>query len=286
MAAAGTEAGIEVVDFRDHLLARIDETPAGMHPFGHMFIEDVFPAATYRALRAHMLECKYGDGVADRLQDNPAYKNRRFSLVENDAPVVEGIRSMFSDPEVKRCLLARFYMSPSEQLVGALSIHDEFEYVFTAASRFQNIHVDIPPKYMSFVFYIPEHEPAEAEQAHNGTILYDRSLQPHHPARFKPNSVCIFVPHFASYHGFSSTIDRDALVMFYVSRDSLQTWQAERRATSEEPPFTGLLDAITTKLRAHPLIEFGDSEERLQAERASCLVNAPQGRVLGRSSPG
>src|SRR5262249_51884949 len=111
--------------------------------------------------------------------------------------------------------------------------------------------------------------------------LYDKSLVAHYRARFEPNSVCIFAPHFYSYHGFASTLERDVLVLFYVNRGELLKWRAVRQAGKDEPPFAGLLDCIEGRLRQHPLMELGEDHERLVRERAACLVNAPQGRVRG-----
>jgi hypothetical protein len=91
-------------------------------------------------------------------------------------------------------LLSKFYIAPKQEFCSLLCIHEEFEYIFTAAGRFQNIHVDIPPKYLSFVFYIPECEVTSDEAEKNATILYDRNLTPQHKARFQANSVCVFAP--------------------------------------------------------------------------------------------
>ena len=265
---------------RSHVLSRIEQTATDVKPFYHTFIADIFPADLYADLHAHMVKCKYGDGVQDRPQDNPAFVNQRYNLFTSTDDVVECIRAVFSSPDVKQALLEKFYFAPLQALANSLSIHDEFEYIFTKAAWFQNIHVDIPPKFISFVFYIPAHVVSPAEEERNATILYDKSLVPHFQARFRPNSVCIFVPHFYTYHGFSSTIDRDVLVMFYVNREELQSWQLLRRQEEEQPPFADLLDAIERKLRSYPLKEFGGTERRLLVERSECLVNAPQGRVL------
>lgn len=264
---------------RAHVLSRIADQPVGEHPFYHTFIEDIFPPDFYEIVRNDMLRFKYSEEVDDRYQDNPAFTNKRYSLFGKKDRVSELIYALFSDPDVKHAFLKKFYANPTKQLVDKLQIHNEFEFVYTKAGRFQEIHIDIPPKFMSFVFYVPEHPISEEQEAKNSTILYDKNLNPCYPARFKANSVCIFVPHFYSYHGFSSTIDRDALVMFYVNQDELADWQAIRQDSKDMPPFTGLLDAIERKLRSHPLIEFGGDEERLVAERAACLVNAPRGRV-------
>ncbi len=269
-----------VKSYKDHLLHSINSAAVGEDPFFHTYLEDVFPHELYDCIRKYMLEKKYGEDVQDRLQDNPAFKNSRFNLEFNKDEIPLVIRALFSDPEVKQALLAKFYVDPSPALVNALEIHKEFEFFFTKAGRFQNIHVDIPPKFLSFVFYIPEKDVDPEDELRNGTILYDKKLLPHYKARFKANSACVFVPHFSTYHGFSSTIDRDVLVMFYINKDELQNWRTMRKEVGDVPPFSGLLDAIEAKLKAHPLIEFSKSEHRLQEEKAACLVNAPDGRVM------
>jgi len=265
---------------RLHVLDRVRQTTAGTDPFRHMFVETLFPADFYAAVRRHMLVCKYGGDVQDRHQDNPAFLNKRFNLFHSCDEIAQVVRQVFSDEQVKIALLEKFYLNPSTELSSALEIHKEFEYFFTAGGRFQNIHIDIPPKFLSFVIYIPEAPLPEKEERANATILYDKELAPHHRARFVPNSMCVFAPHYYSYHGFASTMDRDVLVMFYVHRGELAAWRDARRGAPETPPFTDVLDAIERKLRAFPLIEFGVDEVRLRDERRSCRVNAPQGRVL------
>jgi len=265
---------------RDHVIRAIRNAPVGQHPFCHSYIERVFPAALYERIRAYMLARKYGADVQDRLQDNPTFINKRFNLQKIYEEPVASIRALFGDREVMKALLEKFYADPSDRLIDALQIHKEFEFFFTTAGRFQNIHIDIPPKFLSFVFYIPERDIAPEDALKNGTVLYDRELQPHYKALFRPNSACVFAPHFSTYHGFASTIDRDVLVMFYINRDVLEDWRKIRRDVGDVPPFTGLFDTIEAKLTAHPLIEFGADPARLAGERMSCRVNAPDGRVL------
>lgn len=285
--AAATHTADEVKNLelflhcRAHVMARIEQVPVGQAPFHHLFIEDVFPDDFYDVLRQHMLTCKHTRSVEDRYQDNPAFVNQRFSFAGSTDEVIVVFRAVFSDPEVKRALASKFYVAPSDELIDLLEIHEgEFEYFFTKAQRFQNIHIDIPPKLMSFVFYIPEHPLSPEQESRNATVLYDKNLAPHYPAKFVANSVCVFAPHYYSYHGFASTIDRDVLVMFYLDRAELAEWQRMRRETNEEPPFIGVRDAVERKLRRHPLIEYGGGEDRLQAERDACRVNAPQGRII------
>ena len=150
--------------------------------------------------------------------------------------------------------------------------------MYTAAGRFQNIHVDIPPKYLSFVFYFPEFAIDEDAELKNATVFYDKALNPHYCARYRPNSVAVFAPHHYSYHGFHSTIDREVLVMFYIHPEEHDRWWTVRG--SEVPPFEGFRNLVDEKLVRYPLIEYGDDPERRRAEHDACLVNAPNGRVL------
>ena len=242
-----------------------------------MFIEGVWPAALYDAIQGRMLHHKHGGRLQDRVQDSSQFVNRRYSLAAGGDAEAACIHALFSDAAVKVALLAKFYVEPTVALAESLTIHHEFEFVYTAAGRFQDIHVDIPPKFLSFVFYLPEAPVNARDEELNATILYDRTLAPHHTAKYRANSVCVFAPHFHSYHGFASTIDRNVLVMFYISQAAQSEW-AKRSA--DEPPYISLKAAIQDKLTAHPLLEYGRDRGRLLEERDRCLVNAPKGRVM------
>lgn len=243
-----------------------------------MFIEGIFPDELYQAIKTQAILCKYGGTLQDRRQDNADYVNQRYNLIKNNDEAIRFVRQCFSDIGIKKALMKRFYLSPQDELIHSLRIHREFEFTFTAPGRFQNIHIDIPPKFLSFVFYIPEHDLSEEEQRSNATILYDKRLRPCHKAQYKSNSVCIFAPHFYSYHGFSSTIDRDVLVMFYINEEHKHKWASA--PSPAKPPFTSLKETIQDKLRKHPLLEYGLSQKKLLLERRKCRVNAPEGCVL------
>jgi hypothetical protein len=264
----------------DHAVAQVRAATVGKLPFYHTFVANLFPDDIYQEIRQHMLAAKYGEEVRERTQDNAAFKNRRFNMFARTDRISMLIKGVFSHDAVKEAIATHFYMYPTPEFRAALRIHNEFEYVFTPADRFQNIHVDIPPKFISLVFYIPEGELSEDDIQKNATILYDKTLTPQYRARYQANSVCIFVPHYYSYHGFASTIDRDALVMFYVNDAEFEAWRSVRAEGKDEPPFEGLLGAVASKLKRHPLIEYGEDDARIQAEREQCLVNAPQGRVM------
>lgn len=273
--------GPEYTDLRAHVLERIALTAVGEAPFYHLYIDHLFPEAFYEALKARMVEYKNSGKLQTRKQDSKAFVNRRYPLIESRDVKILQFRALFEDRNVKRALFEKFYYKPSDDLVDSVDIHEnEFEFVFCTPDKFQNVHVDIPPKYMSFVFYFPTIPVDEEEEKKNATVLYDKELKPVYGANFRRNSVCVFVPHFYSYHGFSTTIERDVLVMFLINKDEMRVWHDKSRSDSLQTGFSGIADMIEDKLVRHPLIEYGGDLARISEERAACRINAPQGRVM------
>ena len=124
-----------------------------------------------------------------RRQDNQAFVNRRYNLVDDRSRIVRASSVLPSRTQtLERALFAKFYSNASEDLIQrAQDTVANFEFVYCEADRFQNIHVDIPPKLMSFVFYIPERPVSKKEEELNATVLYDKTLQPRYSARFRAN---------------------------------------------------------------------------------------------------
>lgn len=274
--------GEDFAELKAYVLKRIAETDTGREPFYHLYIEDVLPQPFYDALFEHMQAFKVPDRMIARNQDNAAFQNRRYPLASEEALEVRQFQALWDDLEVKSALLSKFYVDPSHAFADSVRIHEkEFEFVFCEPSRFQNIHVDIPQKFLSFVFYFPDADLDEEEQKRNATILYNRDLEPVYGARFKANSVCIFAPHFHSYHGFSTTRERDVLVMFYTRDKNARDWQEVNRNNWDQgPDFTKTLDLIEEKLNEFPLQEYGADRERIAQARSVCRINAPKGRVI------
>jgi hypothetical protein len=266
-------------EYKQYILRMVRSSSVIKEPYYHLYIDGVFPAELYTSLKQRMLEYKYGGKLQDRHQDSKQFINSRYSLVENKELEVLYLRALFSDPDIKRAFLEKFYVDANDELVSGLKIHHEFEFMYTKAGRFQNIHVDIPSKFLSFVFYFPENEVDADTADHNGTVVYDKNLKPHHSAKYTDNSLCIFAPHFYSYHGFSSTIDREVLVMFYIHEVEQAKWQALRRTKEDIAPYTLIKNATEDKLIRYPIFEFAD-EGKIAVEKEACLINAPQGRVM------
>jgi hypothetical protein len=264
--------------FKRHLLERIAQTPEGEKPFRHLYISNVLHDDLYSALLARMIEFRRNQDFQERRQDSALYVNRRRSLAKEEGVEVQYVIRLFSDRDVKRALLAKFYLDASDEFVDSLKIHrQEFEFTFTGPNLKQDVHVDIPAKFLSCVFYFPEVEPTAEEARLNGTVLYDKALRPAVITEYRPNSVGIFAPHFYSYHGFATTINRQALVLFYNNDRRRFGWLVAK--LTDRPPFKSLKSGIASKLAKHPLIEYGADRQVVEQEMSQCLVNAPQGRV-------
>ena len=273
------DLGADYEALKAHVLARLNAVPVGTEPFYHCWIDQIFPDTFYDRLHTHMLAQKTEGRMQPRLQDNPEFTNRRFNLIGSQDEVIAQFHALWSDQEVKAAAFRKFYLdSCIKDLARDAVIHEEFEYTFSLPARFQNIHVDIPPKVLSFVFYLPDGQVDEETEKKNATILYDKELVPRYSARFRRNSVCLFAAHYYSYHGFSSTIERDALVMFLVVPSEMERWR--RLRTNEDKPFDGILTAISEKMQRYPLLEYGTDPAIRDAERNACRINAPKGRVL------
>ena len=261
--------------YRDYVLNQIKSHSVGKSPFYHMFIDEILPQKLYDEIFQLMVNQKYGGNLQERIQDNKEFVNKRFGLSDTTNVAVVYLKNIFLDHQVKLALFKKFYIIPSNEFISLIDIHEkEFEFVFCSPHRFQNIHVDIPPKYMSLVFYFPEAELTEEQEKDNATILYDKNLEPNLKANFRRNSVCVFSPHFYSYHGFSSTMQRDVIVMFYLNKNEKSTWNKD---IANDESFK---QATYKKLITYPLIEYGKDYEKIQLEMKNCLVNRPMGRVV------
>lgn len=266
-----------------HVSDKIARAQVVLEPFGHTFIESLLTEDAYAELRAFKQKVRSAGLLAPRRQDSKMFVNRRFSLYDSGEPVARSLFDLFSSSVVKRAFLELFYDGLSNEALSGIEVHREFEIVCSKPNLFQDIHVDIPPKMMSLVLYLPDDRPSDDEAAQNATLLYDRALRPAGQARFLPNAACAFAPHFYSYHGFSTTIERDALVMFYVDRAELRRWQFRQRLS--HLPFVewdspaAIRRATARRLSRFQLREYGGDPRVLDLERERCLVNAPMGRV-------
>lgn len=262
--------------YKEYTLNKINEAKVGEEPFYHMYIEDILHEDLYKALKEKSDYYNNSRYLTTRLQDNKSFVNNRYSIAYSKDSVLKTFYNLFSDKDIKLALLSKFFVNP-DKFINSISVFkEELEFVYTKGAKFQNIHVDIPSKYISTVFYFPDTILSEQEQLDNGTILYNKDIQPIQKSKYKPNSVCIFAQHFYSYHGFNTTIDRNSLVLFYVNNDTIiRDLQPTTTSLKERTDFK---NSIFDKLREYPLIEY--KNKNLRNEYDMCKINSNKGRVM------
>lgn len=263
----------------DHAVSRIEGTERSSEPFFHVYVEDLLPTWLFSDLDAMRRSCKETSATADRFQDNAAFTTRRLSLAEDPSPACRYLKALMSDQRTKAALLRKFYTQVDGDFVDAVTLHErEFEFTFCAPGWSQDVHVDIPSKYISIVLYFPDEGLSAEDWARNSTVLYSRVLEPTNAGAYRANAAAVFAPHLHTYHGFSTTCSRDALVMFLIDPVEKADWEAAEPAR-EVAPFDLFRSFAAAKLRRRPMIEYAERNLDIQRAVDECLVNAPFGRV-------
>ena len=254
-------------------------------PFNHVFIENILSSELYSKLVERCKNFKNPEMIQIRNQDSNKFLNHRYNFTNSKDDIVLLFKQIFRDKDIKMELFSKFFINPGT-FIDNIKIHEkEFEVVFTEKDKFQNIHVDIPSKFVSLVFYLPEiasESLTDDEMEKNSTVLYDETMKPYYSAKYKSNSVCVFAPHFYSYHGFSTTIERSAIVLFYIHEKLLNEHDNKiaevDRTKRKEKDFETFKNNIFEKLKKFELIEY--KNKNLEEIMKRCKINAPNGRIL------
>jgi hypothetical protein len=240
-----------------------------------MYIEDFLPLEFYLQIKECCIKNKYSKNLGTRKYDNKSFINLRFNLEKKEEKCIEILYNLFMDLDIKLAFLQKFYNIPKntlENITNKLFVK-EFEFVYTDIDKFQTIHVDIPAKFLSFVFYIPEITSSLTtnDEYKNGTILYDENLNPIYKTKYKDNSISIFAPHFYSYHGFNTTIiNRNTLILFYYKNDLL--------FDHENSSIDNFKKNIKSKIINYPLLEYQNIN--IDDIFHKSKINNPSGRII------
>lgn len=269
----------DFLECKEYVLKKLNDSEVIKEPFRHTYVENILPEEFYQELKEFASDCKKSTKVKTRFQDSSLYQNSKYNFIDENIKVIDIFRKVFSDNDVKEALLKKFFLVNIQNLAKELELHhDEFEFTFTEPNRFQNIHLDIPPKYLSLVFYIPNDDLTEEEELQNATIFYDKDMKPYYNAKYKNNSVGVFAQNFNSYHGNSTTVDRTAIVMFYVNKSELDDWNRDK--VHDVEPYELFKDYTQKKLEKNPMIEYEGNIEKVINARKECKINAPRGRYI------
>ena len=268
-------------DIKEHVLKRIELTDINIYPFYNLYVNDIFPNDFYKSLKDKMLYYKYNENLQDRNWDNPNFINKKLSLKDINDYEIGVVRQVFDDNEIKSALMKKFYYGHH---IDEMDFNHDLQFVFTDENRFQRIHTDIPAQFISVNFYIPEDELTEQEELDNGTILYDKDLNPCKVSKFVPNSVSFMAPHFYSYHGFNTTIkNRNTLLFFYAQKDLIKRFYDNSKNQNGEQDPDKFKDVIQWKISKYRLIEYGSDDleflNKIIKEKSDCKVNTLNGRI-------
>jgi len=269
-------------EIKNHVLEKIESSDVTQYPFYNLYITNIFPIDFYEKLKERMLYFKYNENLQDRNWDNPDFMNKKFSLRDiEDDDVINLIREVFNDVDIKNSIMSKFYF---ENWTDEIEFNRDLQFVFTGKNKFQRIHTDIPAQFVSVNFYLPENELTQQEELDNGTLLYDKELNPCKVSRFVSNSVSFFAPHFYSYHGFDTTIDnRNTLLFFYAQKDLVKRFYDNSKNQNSEQDPDKFKDLIQWKISKYRLIEYGSDDmeflTKLIQEKSDCKVNELNGRI-------
>lgn len=265
-----------------HVLIQIQNTEIGKYPFYNLYIENIFPLDFYERLKSSMLYYKYNSILQDRNWDNPYFMNKKLSLKDLDDREINIVKYIFDDYRIKKAFIEKFYLR-DDFIDEIVFIHD-LQFVFTEKFKFQRIHTDIPAQFVSVVFYLPEEEIDKEEESNNGTILYDKDLNPVKVSKFIGNSVSCFAPHFYSYHGFNTTINnRNTMLFFYAQKDLIKRFYDNSKNQNGEQNVPEFKDVIQYKISKYRLIEYDADDSifltKLVKEKSNCRINTLNGRI-------
>jgi hypothetical protein len=172
----------------EHLLERIDRTPALDEPFGHIYLEEVFPQDLYERLLADLPEASLYLTAAPRHHaDGDAYFSRAMfvltparmaSLPAGQQELWRGLAMALTAPELKQAVYAKlardlcFRYGVNRSKVPHLAGFSR-PTLFRETEGFEIApHPDTRRKVVTMHLYLP----ADRSQLDLGTALYRRKL--------------------------------------------------------------------------------------------------------------
>jgi hypothetical protein len=172
----------------DHLLQRIDKTPAIDEPFSHFYLEDVFPQNLYERLLKCLPDPKLYNAAAERhygkggegftramLQLTPSHL---AILPGAEREVWAGVAAALTAPEVKHAVYAKLAKDLAFRYSVATADVPELAGFARPTLYRETAGFEIPPhpdtrkKVVTMHLYLP----ADRSQLDLGTALYQRSL--------------------------------------------------------------------------------------------------------------
>ncbi len=172
----------------DHLLDRIDVTPAIEEPFGHIYLEEVFPRDVYAEILASLPDPSAYAATAERHHKGEAgsYNRSMFPIAlqhlhllpESIRDLWRGVAAALTAPALQRAMYARLakdlafrYGVPESKVADIAGYSRPTLYRETEGFEIPP-HPDTRKKVVTMHLYLP----ADRSQLELGTALYRRKL--------------------------------------------------------------------------------------------------------------
>ncbi|MGH8617884.1 MAG: hypothetical protein ACREUW_09345 [Burkholderiales bacterium] len=224
----------------EHVLYRIANAVLREHPYPHLYVEDVFPADYYSAMRAHWPGTEslhtldqYGrvpEGAYPERFAMPLDAGGIGSLPPDKQAFWGGLETWMLTDHFVRALVDKFKSHVEarfERPAAACQFECEALVVRDRTNYAIGPHTDSPHRLLSLLFYCPDDD----RRSHLGTSIYapkDPQFRcrggPHYPhdwfnrvvtMPYRPNSLFAFFKTDHSFHGVEKIEDAD------VERDVL-----------------------------------------------------------------
>ncbi|HYC49398.1 MAG TPA: hypothetical protein VED01_28305 [Burkholderiales bacterium] len=221
----------------EHVIYRIATAPLRPYPFPHIYVENVFPAAYYAALRsnwpqAHELVSlestgRVSKGAYPERFVMPLHGQALATLPQERRAFWQALAQWMLDSDrLRSAVIARFEPHVRERFGGTLEdagLSHEVLVLRDHTNYNLGPHTDSPSHVVSLLFYCPDDD----AHAHLGTSIYvpvDPSFRcaggPHYPhehfqkmatMEYRPNALFAFMKTDRSFHGVDRIGDADVL---------------------------------------------------------------------------
>ena len=227
------------------LVSAVQRSPLGDYPFDHVFMEEVFPQETYRALLAAVPDRRYfrelhhrdavrADGTSTRLRMY-LYPELLRRLPPKERRAWMPIGRALCSKQVENAFKGKFQTALEQRFGKALqqiSLYPVPVLLRDQPGYRIGIHCDVPTKGITVQFFLP----GDSSQRHLGTIFHEgdsgeaseRQLQ----MPFLPDSAYAFPVSQTSWHSASRTTERDgertSMMLTYYVTEELPLWLNNR----------------------------------------------------------
>lgn len=251
-------------EIKIHVINKINNATLNKYPYYNIYIDNIFPNYFYEAIKQKSIEKN---------------KGVNYKLSNDNSEEILIIKKIFNDSDIKKSLLNYFYSDIT--FVNDLTIYNDFQFVYSKKNTKHEIHVDMPYKLLSIIFYLPSDDITENEKKKSGTMFYSDELEICGINKFEHNTVTIFAPHSRSYHGFDISVDcRCSMILFLTDIEIENQYQIITANKNDSFEINYVKNIIFNKINKYPLLEYSNyTNNEIKYIINNSRINGRCGRV-------